>query len=92
MIKMLGLTTLRPVVNEGAMKEMAQILDIIGEAATDIWKMQGNLEEARSRLQLLKQKEYVPDINNLIHDLAVLDGKREALKKKLENAYGKLEA
>jgi len=89
---MLGLTTLRPVVNEGAMKEMAQILDIIGEAATDIWKMQGNLEEARSRLQLLKQKEYVPDINNLIHDLAVLDGKREALKKKLENAYGKLEA
>ena len=92
MIKMLGLTTLRPVVNEGAMKEMAQILDIIGEAETDIWKIQGNLEEARSRLQILQQKEYVPDINNLIHDLAILDGKRETLKKQLEKAYGKLEA
>lgn len=91
MIKMLGLTTLRPIVNEGAMKEMAQVLETLVEAETDIWRIQGNLEEARSRLQILQQKEYVPDITNLIHDLAVLDGKREVLKKKLEKAYGKLE-
>ena len=91
MIKMLGLTTLRPIVNEGAMKEMALILDILGDAEIAIWRIQGNLEEARSRLQVLQQKEYVPDINNIIHDLAVLDGKRETLKKKLEKAYGKLE-
>ena len=91
MIKMLGLTTLRPIVNEGAMKEMADVLDIIGEAETDIWKIQGNLEEARSRLQVLQQKEFVPDINNLIHDLAVLDGKRGLFAKKLEKTYGKLE-
>ena len=91
MIKMLGLTTLRPIVNEGAMKEMALILDILGDAEIAIWRIQGNLEEARSRLQVLQQKEYVPDINNIIHDLAVLDGKREVLKKKLEKTYGKLE-
>ena len=77
MIKMLGLTTLRPIVNEGAMKEMALILDILGDAEIAIWRIQGNLEEARSRLQVLQQKEYVPDINNIIHDLAVLDGNKE---------------